>query len=169
MRQVNTIQADKLQRLEDTVSATYRTSPNPQAPNRGLLIDLGLFWEILEYSSASELASNSQLFGASLSQGRQNSESIDVSNASALPEPTRLNTASRSDSAGQDLGGSMEGATGLLNLSMGGVSLDGQGMGVQDPFTYSNDELAVLAESFFQQRNGNIVGNVDEWWNTGNL
>jgi hypothetical protein len=61
----------------------------------------------------------------------------------------------------------MEGATGLLNLSMGGGS-DG-GMGVQDPFAYSNDELAVLAESFFQQRNGNIVGNVDEWWNTGNL
>ena len=51
-----------------------------------------------------------------------------------------------------------------------GLGMEGQGIGVQDPLlTYSNDELAVLAESFFQQRNGNIVGGVDEWWNTGNL
>ena len=50
-----------------------------------------------------------------------------------------------------------------------GLGMDGQGIGVQDPLTYSNDELAVLAESFFQQKNGNIVGGVDEWWNTGNL
>ena len=35
--------------------------------------------------------------------------------------------------------------------------MDAPGLG-QDPFTYSNDELAVLAESFFQQRNGNIGG-----------
>ena len=101
------------------MSATYHTSPNPLTPNRGLLIDLGLFWEILEYSSASELSSTSQLFGASLSQGGQYSESIDVSNASALPEPTRLDTASRPQSTGEDVGGSAEGATGLLNLSMG--------------------------------------------------
>lgn len=42
-------------------------------------------------------------------------------------------------------------------------------MGEQDEIMYSNDELAVLAESFFQQRQGNILGNVDEWWASGNL
>jgi hypothetical protein len=60
----------------------------------------------------------------------------------------------------------MDGGAGMMGLGLG---MDGQGIGVQDPLTYSNDELAVLAESFFQQRNGNIVGGVDEWWNTGNL
>jgi hypothetical protein len=131
------------------------------------LIDLGLFWEILEYSSASELASNSQLFGASLCQGRQHSESIEVSNASGLPEPTRLDTASRPDSENKNVGGGpLEGERGIMDLGMG---LGGQGMGAQDAFTYSNNELAVLAESFFQQRNGNIVGSVDEWWIAGNL
>ena len=49
------------------------------------------------------------------------------------------------------------------------LGMEEPGFGAQDPLTYSNDELAVLAESFFQQRNGNIVGGVDEWWNTGNL
>jgi hypothetical protein len=134
-----------------------------------LLIDLGLFWEILEYSSASDLASNSQLFGASLYQGGQHSENIEVSNASALPEPTRLDTASRPNSAADVQTNDGAGIMGLEveSQSMGlGAGVGGVG---QDPFTYSNDELAVLAESFFQQRNGNIVGSVDEWWNTGNL
>lgn len=73
-----------------------------------------------------------------------------------------MDTASRPDSGA----GQMDGGAGMMGLELG---MDGQGIGVQDPLTYSNDELAVLAESFFQQRNGNIVGGVDEWWNTGNL
>lgn len=33
---------------------------------------------------------------------------------------------------------------------------------------YSDDELAVLAESFFHQR-GEGLGNLEDWWSAGNL
>lgn len=78
-----------------------------------------------------------------------------------------METTSRPDSTVQDqAGGPSDEGTSDMGLGLG---IEGQAIGIQDAFTYSNDELAVLAESFFQQRNGNIVGNVDEWWNTGNL
>ena len=120
------------------------------------------------------MVSNSQLFGPSLYQGGRHSENIEVSNASALPEPTRLDTAGRPESAaGQADGGELGGPAGLERLGIETIGEVGMGIGDpvegQDGFTYSSDELAVLAESFFQQRNGNIVGSVDEWWNTGNL
>lgn len=114
------------------------------------------------------------MFGPSLYQGGRHSENIEVSNASALPEPTRLDTASRTESAADQAdGGELGGSAGLEGLGIGTIGGAGIGIGGpmegQDGFMYSNDELAVLAESFFQQRNGNIVGSVDEWWNTGNL
>ena len=93
-------------------------------------------------------------------------DNTEVSNASALPEPTRLDTA-RPESAGQRrVAETLGGSSGLAGLEVGG---EGQGLVVQDALSYSDDELAVLAESFFQQRSGNLVGSVDEWWNTGNL
>jgi hypothetical protein len=36
------------------------------------------------------------------------------------------------------------------------------------PFAYSDNELAVLAESFFHHR-GDGLGAVEDWWNSGHL
>lgn len=54
------------------------------------------------------------------------------------------------------------------------VNLGENGMGgqeqefIQPSFHYSDDELAVLAESFFHQR-GDGMGNVEDWWSAGNM
>jgi hypothetical protein len=161
--------ADKLQRLEDTVSAAYRTNPNPQDHNHHLLIDLGLFWEILEYSSSSEVAPSSSIFGSSLQRDGRSNENVEVSNASILPEPTRLDDASHSDSVVQEPLGDILNDTDISGLGFRTESTDRQRPSSHEGFVYSDDELAVLAENFFQQRGGNIVRSVDDWWQTGNL
>ncbi|RDW84493.1 hypothetical protein BP6252_02083 [Coleophoma cylindrospora] len=163
--------ADKLQRLGETVSSTCSTSSDsPQRPTRSLLIDLGQFWEILEYSSSSEIPSKSSiLFGPSLYSGVRR-HTAEMAHTSALPEPTRVDR--------QDFDG-----TGPQNTPAAGVTpahepRDSSGAipaesGVT-PLMFSNDELAVLTESFFHQRNNDFEGGVnvsgvEDWWNSGNL
>jgi hypothetical protein len=128
-----------LERLRETVSSAYGIDPN-----RGLLIDLGQFWEILEYSSSSEVAgSGSSLFGPSLQLGVRQ-RTTEMGHTISLPQPTRVHA--------QDFAGSS------ANL------LDDQ---LMQPFLYSDDELAVLAESFFQRPE--TEGSAIDWWNMGNL
>jgi len=137
--------AGKLERLHQTVSSAYNNDPN-----RGLLIDLGQFWEILEYSSSSETpGSATSLFGASLQQNFRSS-TTEMAQTSSLPQPTRVDA--------QDF-------TGSTPMASGPQRLDDDQFAQQ--FLYSDDELAVLAESFFQQR-PEIEG-VNDWWNSGNL
>lgn len=152
-------QADKLQRLGETVSSTHVASEVPTRQNRKLLIDLGQFFEILEYSSSSELSGSARtLFGPSLLQSIGGSRG-EMAQTSVLPEPNRVE--------GQEFGNS----TPIMNqledrngyFSLGSISASTNGA----PLQYSDDELAVLAENFFQQR-PEIEGSVN-WWNVGDL
>jgi hypothetical protein len=131
-------QAEKLEKLRDTVSSAYGIDPT-----RGLLIDLGQFWEILEYPSSSEVP-GSQLFGSSLRSGLRGNIT-EMGHTSSLPQPTRVHA--------QDFA-----VSGSVNHSMEGQPFL--------PLLYSDDELAVLAESFFQQRPDEGMG---DWWGTGSL
>jgi len=51
----------------------------------------------------------------------------------------------------------------LANMTTG---MDEYGYVMEQP--YSVDEMAVLADSFFSQRNDSL-GNMNEWWGTGTL
>jgi hypothetical protein len=66
-----------------------------------------------------------------------------MAHASPLPPPTRVDA--------QDF------ASASTDITTRGV-----------PFLYSDEELAVLEESFFQQR-PELEHGMDDWWNNGNL
>lgn len=127
----------------------------------------------MEYSSASDIPGSARsLFGPSLYNGSiGRGFASEIASTSPLPEPTRVE--------GQDfvsgvtprnvVGGSgparqqyLQPAGGSSAGSLGNVQLD-------VPFVYSDEELAVLAESFFNQKDGFDAGIGSEWWNTGNL
>lgn len=162
--------ADKLQRLRDTVTALCRTSSISQVPDKELLIDLGRFWEVLEYPSASELhESAGELFGTTL-YSRRKETVMEVADMSSLPTPTPLEAA-----AGMIQLRGMSSATAPIvheNTSFDPHSQSGMlDQNFLYPYmaepAYSNDELAVLADSLFNQRE-NFMGNVEEWYH-GNL
>ncbi|KAF2796789.1 hypothetical protein K505DRAFT_156496 [Melanomma pulvis-pyrius CBS 109.77] len=153
--------ADKLQRLGETVSSTHVASEVPTRQNRKLLIDLGQFFEILEYSSSSEISGSAkQLFGPTLHLGVGGSRR-EIAQTTVLPEPTRVE--------GQEFGSGLsarhvflkENRNGYFNIEDMSVATDVAAL------QYSDDELAVLAESFFHQR-PEIEGSVN-WWNGGDL
>lgn len=167
---------EKLQRLQDTVSSSYHTSLSSQAPTRGLLIDLGRFWEVLEYSSASEIYDSAgQLFGSSL-YSRRRLSGIEVTDMSSLPTPTRLESAAgltrhntTTPTAASQIQPPFSDASEMSDpLLSADMSNTGFNYGYMPDQAYSNDELAVLADSFFNQRE-NLIGSVEEWWKTGNL
>ena len=89
------------------------------------------------------LGAGSSLFGPSLTVGVRQ-RTAELGHSISLPQPTRVHT--------QDF------AVSSANL------IDEQMM---QPFLYSDDELAVLAESFFQRPE--IEGAAIDWWKTGNL
>lgn len=152
-------QADKLQRLAETVSSTYVASEEPTRQNRKLLIDLGQFFEVLEYSSSSELPGSArQLFGPTLHATNVHPRR-EIAQTSVLPEPTRVE---RQEFGNTPLGtpvtlatGTTGGAMGFSSGDMGAATV---GSAEATPFAqmmnYSEDELAVLAESFFHQNPG---------------
>lgn len=144
------------------MSSTYKDpDAPPQTPNRSLLIDLGQFWEILEYSSSSEItASSRHLFGPSL-YSASIPATHEISHASSLPEPTRVD---RQDFEGSGISSV---AANVVNHGENGI-LGQEEEFVQQPFHYSDDELAVLAESFFHQRS-DAIGNTEDWWSVGNI
>lgn len=153
--------ANKLQRLAETVSSTYVASEEPTRQNRKLLIDLGQFFEVLEYSSSSEVhGSAHQLFGPSLHTSFGGSRT-EMAQTSVLPQPTRVerqefgNLTPNMTHVTDPLDGSTMIAAGSGAMPMAAAAV---------PLTYSDDELAVLAESFFHQRN-DFDGNAN-WWNS---
>ncbi|PVH76928.1 hypothetical protein DL98DRAFT_591771 [Cadophora sp. DSE1049] len=152
--------ANKLQRLAETVSSTYVASEEPTRQNRKLLIDLGQFFEVLEYSSSSEVhGSARQLFGPSLHTSFGGSRT-EMAQTSVLPQPTRVER--------QEFGNLTPNMTHVIDPL--DSSITGSGAGAMPmtaaavPLTYSDDELAVLAESFFHQKN-DFDGNAN-WWNS---
>jgi hypothetical protein len=127
-----------LERLRETLTSAYG-----QTPDRNLLIDLGQFWEVLEYCTSSEVSGSARnLFGPSL-YSRLRSTTTEMAHPSPLPPPTRVDT--------QDF------ASGSADTVTRSV-----------PFLYSDEELAVLEENFFQQR-PEFGPEVNDWWNPGNL
>lgn len=147
----NCVQAEKLERLSETVSSTYVASEEPTRQNRKLLIDLGQFFEVLEYSCSSETpGSASAIFGASLRSGFSGSRA-EIAQTSVLPQPTRVER-------------QQFGSTPTTNQN---TPLDGEAASISWPVVYSDDELAVLAESFFHQTQEFDANS--SWWNTLNL
>lgn len=147
-------QAEKLQKLAETVSSTYVASEEHIRQNRKLLIDLGQFFEVLEYSASSEVpGAAGQLFGRSLQTSLLGSRT-EMAQTSVLPTPTRVER--------QEFGNSTPTPT---NTNAQPTPMnDFTGMPPDTLLAYSDDELAVLAESFFHQRQ-ELDGN-SNWWNS---
>ncbi|KAK6587513.1 hypothetical protein PZA11_000803 [Diplocarpon coronariae] len=149
--------ANKLQRLAETVSSTYVASEEPTRQNRKLLIDLGQFFEVLEYSCSSELPGSArQLFGPSLHSSFGGSRRTEMAQTSVLPQPTRVER----QEFGKTPTPNTAHATGPLEHPS--LLSSGPGSAVTAPPVYSDDELAVLAESFFHQRH-EFDGSAN-WW-----
>ncbi|PBP22833.1 hypothetical protein BUE80_DR006239 [Diplocarpon rosae] len=154
--------ANKLQRLAETVSSTYVASEESTRQNRKLLIDLAQFFEVLEYSCSSELPGAArQLFGASLRSSFGGSRRTEMAQTSVLPQPTRVER--------QEFGKILTPNTAHIADSLDHSSLlsGAPGSAATGPLVYSNDELAVLAESFFHQRN-DFDGSAN-WWHPMNM
>lgn len=150
--------AQRLQHLEDAVSATYQSDPNAQ--NQSLLIDLSKFWEILEYSSNSDADSARRLFGDSLYAG-PSTANPEVSQTSPLPAPTRI---------GEERPGSLQSPGGGFGASAAAGFADYSGQSLVSPqqLTLTNDEFSILATNFFSQGQEFLRGG-DTWTNIGNF
>jgi hypothetical protein len=143
--------------LSETVSSTHVASDVPTRQNRKLLIDLGQFFEVLEYASSSEVPDSARrLFGPSLHSNFSQSRT-EMAQTSVLPEPTRVER--------QEFGNLMPVETTTEDSNMPINLEDIPDAAIMGPLVYSDDELAVLAESFFHQRQ-EVDGN---WWNMDNL
>ncbi|RAL04082.1 putative C6 transcription factor [Aspergillus ibericus CBS 121593] len=127
--------ADRLQRLEDAVSASYELESGAQ--NKYLLIDLSRFWEILEYSSNSDADSARRMFGDSL-YTEAPTLGAEVSQTSPLPEPFRLHS--------QQI--SPQSPTSQFNIQTPLATGAQYPMGVGSPL---HDEFSILAANFFSQ------------------
>ncbi|PYH96777.1 C6 transcription factor [Aspergillus ellipticus CBS 707.79] len=132
--------ADRLQRLEDAVSASYELDSGAQ--NKYLLIDLSRFWEILEYSSNSDTDSARRMFGDSLYREAP-TLGAEVSQTSPLPEPFRLSQQVTTQSPNSQfniptpLAASAQYPLGPMGSARGPEAL--------------NDEFSILAANFFSQ------------------
>ncbi|KAJ5032247.1 uncharacterized protein L3040_008855 [Drepanopeziza brunnea f. sp. 'multigermtubi'] len=152
--------ANKLQKLAETVSSTYVASEEPTRQNRKLLIDLGQFFEVLEYSCSSEVPGSArQLFGSSLHPSFGDSRT-EMAQTSVLPQPTRVER--------QEFGNLTPNMTHVADpLDNPNVVANAPLSAATAPLVYSDNELAVLAESFFHPRN-DYDGNAN-WWHSMNM
>ncbi|OJJ44121.1 hypothetical protein ASPZODRAFT_72610 [Penicilliopsis zonata CBS 506.65] len=132
--------ADRLERLEGAVSASYQADGQH---NQSLLIDLSRFWEILEYSSNSDADSARRLFGDSL-YSKPPTVDNEVSQTSPLPEPYRLDEQQpRSRTPSRDYDG-------ITTMFPAGADYGISAVSPQ-PLDLSNDEFSILATNFFSQ------------------
>ncbi|KAJ5136855.1 hypothetical protein N7448_005409 [Penicillium atrosanguineum] len=149
--------AQRLQHLEDAVSATYQS--DPEAHNQSLLIDLSKFWEILEYSSNSDADSARRLFGDSLYSGTP-LMAAEVSQTSPLPAPTRIGEERASNYTTPNFGANTA-FPGAHDYHAGSLVSPQQ-------LTLTNDEFSILATNFFSQGQEFLRGG-DTWDNIGNF
>ncbi|KAF2138878.1 uncharacterized protein K452DRAFT_85780 [Aplosporella prunicola CBS 121167] len=150
--------ARKLEQFEETVAASHRDSaatPNSNTPQQSVFIDLTLFWEILESVLTSESADASgSLFGSSLWPHRRAyvAGASEVVSTRLLPDPTpvgdgvAINRSKRRDVTADPF------ASAEL-LGQFGLAGDDQ-------------EMAVLAQSYFAQGQDFVRG-IDDLWNIG--
>ncbi|KAJ5168995.1 uncharacterized protein N7482_004589 [Penicillium canariense] len=146
--------AQRLQHLEDAVSATYQSDPDAQ--NQSLLIDLSRFWEILEYSSNSDANSARRLFGDSLYTG-PSPANAEVSQTSPLPAPTRI---------GEERPASLQSPRFGSNAAFADYSANS--LVSPQQLTLTNDDFSILATNFFSQGQEFLRGG-DTWDNIGNF
>lgn len=151
-------QADKLEALKGSVSASYL--PYASRRNKSLFIDLSRFWEILDYSSDfSDFASS--LFGPSLYSG-QRSRANEVSSASPLPEPTRINDSEEISS--QHLTNPV-----VVRNTEATFSQNSGGGPMNAPIEFTNyGDFSILAENFFSHGQG-FLRSSEDWFSSGNL
>ncbi|KAI2788461.1 hypothetical protein POX_e06477 [Penicillium oxalicum] len=148
--------AQRLQHLEDAVSATYQSDPS--AENQSLLIDLSKFWEILEYSSNSDAASARRLFGDSLYAG-PSTTNPEVSQTSPLPAPTRI---------GEERSASLQSPGTFAGNAAGFADYTATSVVSPQQLTLTNDEFSILATNFFSQGQ-EFLRSGDAWTNIGNF
>ncbi|KAJ5322823.1 hypothetical protein N7452_011112 [Penicillium brevicompactum] len=149
--------AHRLQRLEDAVSATYQSDPGAQ--NQSLLIDLSRFWEILEYSSNSDMQSARRLFGESLYSG--SSAGAEVSQTSPLPAPFRL-------SAQEEGTPNFPTQAFNNNAAFPGHDYGSNSLVSPQQLNLSNEEFSILATNFFSQGQ-EFLRSGDNWDSVGNF
>ncbi|KAK9859522.1 hypothetical protein MYU51_013579 [Penicillium brevicompactum] len=149
--------AHRLQRLEDAVSATYQSDPGAQ--NQSLLIDLSRFWEILEYSSNSDMQSARRLFGESLYSG--SSAGAEVSQTSPLPAPFRL-------SAQEEGTPNFPTHAFNNNTAFPGQDYGSNSLVSPQQLNLSNEEFSILATNFFSQGQ-EFLRSGDNWDSVGNF
>ena len=91
-----------------------------------------------------------------------------MAQTSPLPEPTRVDNQDFVSGDGVE-GPSLPKLGGDLGVggNMDGIANSQAQMDI--PFVYSDEELAVLAESFFNQRADFDPSMNNDWWNSGNL
>ncbi|KIV79601.1 hypothetical protein PV11_07152 [Exophiala sideris] len=148
--------AQKLEAFERAVSASFHNSARPTTSGSRVLIDLSLFWEIIEASSIDGLPKTADsYFGTSLTIYRQPSHSAELFRSRLLPEPTHINETGATHDSGQAIWSDRGDNTVPMASSELASSL--------------NNDAAILAQSFFAQGD-DFVGNMDDWWfqaNTG--
>lgn len=150
------IKANKLERLENSVSIILEAEMNVSTPSRDFLMELGRIWEILDYSSSCDSTAN-QIFGTSLS--RTSNQPYESSATSMLSKST-----GRPDSSAYYLDGYGQDPSGGDNYAISSNALNGLAdaavastmplAATSIPHTYLDDELTVLAESFFTTPGG---------------
>ncbi|KAJ9216558.1 transcriptional regulator family: Fungal Specific TF [Paecilomyces variotii] len=149
--------AERLEKLEDAISTSYQSDT---AGNKGLLIDLSRIWEILEYPPSTSPESAKRLFGESLYCDPHISRG-EVSNASPLPEPTRLSSP-RMTTHAMPQGHNYISSPPIVTNYQGGLPSS------QNLLPPVHDEFSILAENFFSQGQDFLRG-VDDWPNIGNF
>jgi hypothetical protein len=151
----------KLEAFEKVVSRSFNNTSTERISSN-VFIDLSLFWDIIESSFVSELptAANSY-FGSSLLQHRQVSQTGEILRSRLLPEPTRINSEGVTPVAAVFGAGS---AMSPSTASAAQVPAAWETM-VDDFIPPMDDELAILAQSYFAQGQ-DFVGSMDDGWFT---
>ncbi|KIM93787.1 hypothetical protein OIDMADRAFT_106891 [Oidiodendron maius Zn] len=176
--------AEKLQHLETVVSTTNSAcNQSPQVPTRGMLINLGCFWEILEYCAASAKPPAAQNLISPELYTSLDSLNDEVSLTTPLPDTFRLddynnrepNSSNSVSTPSGELAAAAIAVPEMRNQNQTRISniFPEAAVGadwVMGLNNFSEDELAVLADNFFDVGNPNPNGNeATGWWTLGNL
>lgn len=153
-------QAKKIDKFEQVVSTSFHDSASDSAPDSRVFIDLSLFWDIIESSFASELPQTAEsYFGVSLATYYQPSHAAEILRSRLLPEPTRIN---------ED--GSSPVVENVRSIPVRpGESTYVRPVTQMPPSDFApslDDEVAILAQSYFAQGH-DFVGSMDDWWYQG--
>ncbi|KAH8663446.1 hypothetical protein BGZ60DRAFT_379584 [Tricladium varicosporioides] len=167
--------AEKLQRLESVVKTTnHATSQSPQIPTRGMLINLGCFWEVLEYCSSSSKPRTAQNLISPELFTSNDGPNDEVSLASPLPDTFRLHdynsNETNNDPANKEHMRDVPGVQNQIQVS-NTMNMFPETTGTISQWNnFSEDELAVLADNFFEVWNPNSsLDDATGWWKYGNL